>query len=82
MHVMVWMDSIGMAALVPTFILSHITGDVLLCITDKALEELGVATAVDRVKILAKAKTLAGLFVHFVKCRSQHGILLRVMSLV
>ena len=82
MHVMVWMDSIGMAALVSTFILNKIAGDVLLSITDDALKHLDVTNPVDRVKILAKVKALAGLCVHCVECRSRHGILLLPCNLI
>ena len=59
LHVMIWLDSMDLAELVPAFILRFITGDVLLASDDEMLIDLGVTSKVDRVKILTKVKTLA-----------------------
>ena len=58
MHVVVWLASTDVPDVAPAFILHNIDGPTLLAVSDDALKELDVASAVDRIKLLGRVKVL------------------------
>ena len=73
-HVSQWVQSVGLTELATAFILSDITGDLLLFIDGPSLEQLGVLLPLDRVKILAKVKALAAGLCPFVSCYARFAL--------